>query len=179
MTQNLRRELRRATGADALAVAAVHVASWQVAYWNIVPDEFLDAFDVAERANRYTFDPGNAGGFVTWIASGGDTIVGFVTVSPCRDEDLAGAGEVQALYVTPTTWRSGVGAILLSKGEQLLVDDGYSTASLWVVEENARARAFYESRGWRADTRRKVIEIGGRELVEIRYQKELSYAFAL
>jgi GNAT superfamily N-acetyltransferase len=179
MTRHRRLELRRATGADAFAVAAVHVSSWQVAYRNIVPDEFLDTFDVVERAGRYTFDDQAPGAHVTWIATEGEEILGMVTVSPCRDEDLPSTGEVAALYVTPTKWRSGVGAVLMSKGEQLLVDDGYTSASLWVLEENARARAFYERGGWHADSRTKTIEIGGRELVEIRYRKELLYASAL
>jgi len=38
--------LRRATGADAPAVAAVHIHAWQVAYRNIVPDAHLDGLDV-------------------------------------------------------------------------------------------------------------------------------------
>jgi len=166
-------ELRRATGADALAVAAVHVASWQVAYRNIVPDDFLDAFDVAERARRYTFDDPASGGYVTWMACEGETAIGMVTVSPCRDEDVPGVGEIQALYVTPSKWRSGVGALLIAKGERLLVDDGFTTACLWVLEENVRAREFYGACGWRADGRTKTVDIGGRELVEIRCVKDL------
>jgi len=166
-------ELRRATGADATAVAAVHVASWQVAYRGIVPDEFLDTFDVAERARRYTFDDHAPGGHVTWLASEGDVVVGMVTVSPCRDEDLSSFGELQALYVSPAKWRAGVGAALITKGEELLVDAGFSSACLWVFEENARARTFYEVARWRSDGRTKSIEIAGRQLVEIRYVKKL------
>ncbi|MHB8380181.1 MAG: GNAT family N-acetyltransferase [Acidimicrobiales bacterium] len=166
-------ELRRATAADALAVAAVHVLSWQEAYRNIMPDEFLDAINVAERARRYTFDDQASGGPVTWMASESGTVRGLVTVSACRDQDVLRVGEIQALYVTPSKWRSGIGATLLSKGEQLLVDDGFAAARLWVLEQNARARDFYEVAGWRSDARTKIVEIGGRELVEIRYLKSL------
>jgi predicted N-acetyltransferase YhbS len=113
-----------------LAFTAVHVASWQVAYRNIVPNRYLHALDVAERVSRYIFDTTAPQGPVTFIATEGESVVGMVALSACRNEDLSNSGEVQALYVTPTKWRSGVGTVLMSKGEQLLVANGFTTACL-------------------------------------------------
>ncbi len=174
MTKPVPPTLRRATGADALAVARMHVATWQTAYRGVVPDPFLDAMDVAARAARYTFDRLGPGDPATWIAVDDDRVVGMVSISPCRDEDLPGLGEVQALYVSPERWRSGVGSVLMARAEALLVEAGFREALLWVLRDNTRGRAFYEASGWLADGRAKTVEIGGREVVEIRYRKSLT-----
>jgi RimJ/RimL family protein N-acetyltransferase len=163
--------LRRATGADAPAVAAVHIQSWQVAYRGIVPDAYLDGLDVAARAARYDFDTTALGAPETWIAVDGDDIFGFVTVSPSRDEELLGLGEVRAIYVAPDRWRSGAGSALLAQAEALLRDAEFNDAYLWVLEDNSRARRFYERAGWAPDGARKVVEIGGRPLAVVRYRK--------
>jgi GNAT superfamily N-acetyltransferase len=166
--------LRRATGADAHAVARMHVAAWQTAYRGIVPDPFLEAMDVAARAARYTFDRLGSGDPATWIAVDGDRVVGMVSISPSRDEDLPELGEVQALYVSPERWRSGAGTQLMARAEALLVQAGFRDALLWVLRDNHRGRAFYEATGWLVDGRTKTVEIGGREVVEVRYRKSLA-----
>ncbi|HEY5275248.1 MAG TPA: GNAT family N-acetyltransferase, partial [Coriobacteriia bacterium] len=83
-------------------------------------------------------------------------------------------GEVRALYVAPDRWRSGAGSALMAKAERLLTDAGFTEAFLWVLEDNARGRRFYEAAGWDADGRTKTAVIGGRELVEVRYRKTLT-----
>lgn len=173
MTRSTPWEMRRATGADAAAVAAMHVRAWQTAYRGIMPDPFLNGLEVVSRASRYSFDRSGPGDPVTWIAVDRDVVVGMVGVGPGRDEDLPGLGEVRALYVAPDRWRSGAGSALMAKAERLLTDAGFSDAFLWVLEDNARGRRFYEAARWAADGRTKLVGIGGRELVEVRYRKTL------
>ena len=62
----------------------------------------------------------------------------------------------------------------MARAERLLTDAGFTEALLWVLEDNARARRFYEATGWEVDGRVKTVEIGGRELVEVRYRKTLT-----
>jgi RimJ/RimL family protein N-acetyltransferase len=50
---------------------------------------------------------------------------------------------------------------------------GFRHAVLWVFEENARARAFYQRQGWRDDGVRKVLGIGGDRPLEVRYSTSL------
>lgn len=166
--------LRRARPRDAHAIAAVHVGSWQVAYRGLVPERFLDALDVDERASSYRFSARGPDEPVVWIAAHGADVVGLVAVGRCRDEDGIGAGEVWALYVAPSNWRSGIGSRLLAKGEELLVHRGFADATIWVIERNTRARRFYEIAGWRCDGRVQTIEVGGRDITEVRYHKTLS-----
>ena len=41
--------------ADAMAVACVHVRSWQAAYRTLLPDDYLDQLRPEDRAQKYDF----------------------------------------------------------------------------------------------------------------------------
>jgi ribosomal protein S18 acetylase RimI-like enzyme len=173
MTANEKLEMRRANGGDAVAVAQVHMGSWQVAYRGVIPDEYLDALDVEGRASRYSFDATGPNDLATWITVEDSAVVGFVTIGPCRDEDVMGAGEIYALYVAPARWRSGIGARLMAEGEKRLREREFIDAVIWVLARNPRARAFYEARGWRTDGAAKTIDFAAETLVEVRYRSAL------
>ncbi len=174
MTKTTAWRIRRATPDDAMAIAVMHVRAWQVAYRGIVPDDFLDAMDVAARAARYTLDRNGPDDPRTWIAIDGDRVLGGVTVSRSRDEDTPGLGEVRSLYVHPDDWGTGVGRELMTRGERWLVEEGFTAALLWVLEANARARRFYEIGGWRPDGAMKTFDIAGQRIPELRYRKALA-----
>ena len=84
---NLR--IRRAAPADALAVARVHVRSWQEGYRALLPAAFLEAMSVEERAQRYTFGGEDPAAPTTFVAEAEDSICGFATTLPARDADVA------------------------------------------------------------------------------------------
>jgi ribosomal protein S18 acetylase RimI-like enzyme len=172
--------LRDARRGDELAVAGVHVRSWQEAYRGLMPGEFLDALEPRDRAGTYEFDGGEgAPTTVVAVASvddgGGagdgddpsltdsgevrsgsspspcEPVVGFVTFGPSRDRDTAGLGEIYALYVDPGRYESGVGRMLMAHARRRLKGQGFEAAVLWVLQGNERAASFYESEGWAAD----------------------------
>jgi hypothetical protein len=47
--------LRPAEPGDAIAVARVHVRSWQAAYRTLLPDDYLDQLRPKDRAGKYEF----------------------------------------------------------------------------------------------------------------------------
>jgi hypothetical protein len=47
--------LRRPELDDAMAVACVHVRSWQAAYRTLLPDDYLDQLRPEDRAQKYDF----------------------------------------------------------------------------------------------------------------------------
>lgn len=51
--------------------------------------------------------------------------------------------------------------------------NGFSTATLWVLESIHGARVFYERQGWVPDGTRKVDDRGDFELLEVRYTTTL------
>jgi ribosomal protein S18 acetylase RimI-like enzyme len=160
-------EIALATASHAAGIAAVHVRAWQVAYPDILDPDFLAAISIAERTKRWvrnlTEDPAT-----TVIAVLEGEIIGFASWGHCRDESPpVGQGEIWAVYVHPDHWRRGVGKALLGSVLSGLRNDGYGSASLWVLSLNSQAIAFYESQGFsRVPDASKVVEIGGRQVEE-------------
>ncbi len=166
--------LRPAAQGDEIEVAEVHVRSWQVAYRGLLPDEYLNALDPADRAARYTFADGDPGRPHTTVAVDHRQICGFATIGACRDLDKPGAGELYAIYVHPDWWGRGAGRMLIEEARRHLIDRGFEEAVLWVLAGNARAESFYRIDAWRPDGERRLEEVHGIRVDEIRYVRRFS-----
>ena len=59
------------------------------------------------------------------------------------------AAELYALYVAPAYWSTGTGRALIGRVLEEAQAEGYPRILLWVLEQNARARRFYERAGFR------------------------------
>jgi GNAT superfamily N-acetyltransferase len=66
-------------------------------------------------------------------------------------------GWLDGLYVVPEAWGSGVAVDLHDAGLDGLRAAGETACRLWVLEANARARRFYERRGWELDGTTRVV----------------------
>jgi len=145
--------VRAARPEDARPVAEVHVASWRHTYRGLLPDDFLDKLSVDDREARWLgafADPDPRSGALVAERSG--RIVGFASFGQSRDEGIrGGTGEVPAIYVEPSSLGTGVGRELFDAVTLALREAGYARATLWVLEENASARRFYEKAGWSWD----------------------------
>ena len=135
-------DVRTAGPEDALAVETVRLTTWRAAYQGMVLDAFLADLTPRERPP--------IPGVTTLLASDPDP-VGMASYGPSRDEDLD-ALELYALYVLPERWGTGLGHLLLERTGDV--------RSLWVLEQNARARRFYEAHGFRPDGTSKVLDLG-------------------
>lgn len=166
--------LREAEPGDALAVARVHVRSWQAAYRGLIPDEYLDQLRPEDRAQHYDFATRDSRKPRTIVAVEEDAILGFATTAPARDSDLDGYGELYALYVDPQHWGRRVGLALIQAARGRLLEMGFRDALLWVLAGNARAERFYEKDGWVKDGARRTAEVWGLRLHEERYRRALS-----
>ncbi|GCE75100.1 N-acetyltransferase [Cellulomonas biazotea] len=164
--------IRAAGTADAAGIAAVHVRSWQEAYAGIVPADFLAALDVPTRTTEWQgyLRRGPDENVLTWVAESSNRVVGFVTAGPSRDED-AGRGdrEIYSMYLDPGTWGHGVARDLM---RTVVGELGERThLSLWVLAANDRARHFYRRHGFQADGVERFDDVGGAELLEVRYRR--------
>ncbi|MFI6759531.1 GNAT family N-acetyltransferase [Micromonospora sp. NPDC050417] len=172
--------------ADAEAVASVHVRTWQAGYAGIMPDEVLARLNIQAWAQRRrdvgTAEPDHP--FTTLLAERDGTVIGFTTFGPYRNnqdrDDLDHAyGEILTMYVDPEHWGTGVGRELMNAGLTGLTGRGWRDIRLWVLEENERARRFYERAGLVTDGERSTYEIhrtAGRPplgLIELRYAARL------
>jgi len=162
-------QVRVATPDDALAIETIRVHGWRAAYRHILPAEALDALPIDEtRWRRRIVDP--PPGWAIVVADEDERVVGFATTGPSRDED--GIGELYAIYVDPAHWSTGAGRALLERAEAVL-RARYAEATLWVLEDNDRARRFYERAGWAPDGGCKAEERFGIRAPEVRYRKRL------
>lgn len=168
-------DLRRATAADAREIAAVHVRTWQHAYAGILPNDFLEALDVARREVYWRDAVAMLGeDRRPWVAECDGSIVGFVSAGATRDDDGdASTGEVYAIYVDPACWSRGIGRHLMSDARGDLKRSGYASATLWVLAANDQARRFYEAGGWRPDGATRTETMRGVEVEELRYRLAL------
>lgn len=164
----------RATPDDARTIARLNVEGWRGAYRELLPAEYLDAMSVddLEHAWRQAIAQGHS---EFWILERDSEPVGYIILGASRDDDLdhSTTGELYAIYVLREHWDTGAGRALIAQAEERLRHGGYNHAVLWVLEQNERARRFYERAGWTADGARKEIELAGAQHTELRYRTEL------
>lgn len=79
---------------------------------------------------------------------------------------------INGFYVRPERWGSGVAPALHDAALEVIRRSGAASAHLWVLDANARARRFYERRGWRETGTTRVVEYPPHP-VDIGYSREL------
>ncbi|MFK7801911.1 MAG: N-acetyltransferase family protein [Anaerolineae bacterium] len=168
---------RRATFADATAIAQVHVDAWQTAYRELLPADFLASLSVSQRLRMWErLLVSESGSSATFVAGEGEKIQGFASVGPAREIDPDwNWGEVYAIYVDHCVWGSGVGYKLMEASHKFLQDVDYQSGMLWVLDGNKRAMQFYERYGFVKDESPqgvKLDQLADVPVREIRYHLE-------
>ena len=157
--------------ADAERIARLHIASWQATYASELSAGFLASQDVAGRTAHWAAML--QAGTSVWLAAEGGCLLGFVACGPTRDADAVGSPlpwEIYNLHVSPASHGRGHGRALFEHAVQLGRAARALETRLWVVESNARARAFYERQGMRWDGARQAHAVSpGEVLEEVRY----------
>ena len=106
-----------------MAVAQVHVRSWQAAYRTLLPDDYLDKLRPEDRAQTYDFASLDPLKPWTIVAVEDGLIHGFASTAPSREPDLGDHGELWALYVDPAKWGRGFGVALMKAARVRLYSD--------------------------------------------------------
>lgn len=167
--------VREATADDAYGIAAVNVVSWQEAYRGLIPDDVLAGLSVDGRASHWAeFLASGAGSIL--VVTRESAIIGFVSFGRGRDDDATTAvGALYAIYVHPQCWREGIGTLLHDAALRHLRLDGYTSATLWVLDGNDRAIGFYRRHGWSPDGATQVDAGPGQvDLHELRLGRDLA-----
>ncbi|GHJ44458.1 N-acetyltransferase [Catellatospora sp. TT07R-123] len=140
--------LRPAVPADGPAIAAIQLAAWRATYGRLNP-ALVDGLDLDRTsANwaRAAADPARR----LRLAESGATAVGYALSGPA-ESGPDGTGEIDAVYLLPTAQGQGGGRLLVEDALLGLGEAGHGECVVWVVEQNAGARAFYERVGFRPD----------------------------
>jgi len=161
----------KAAPADAFAVAEIVSQTWRAAYSEIIPKDELERFvtqpNRIERTEMRLADPS----WYCYIARAGEEPCGIVSFCACtEDENRPGCAMLRQLFALPQYWDAGVGSALLKHALTEIRRQGYSTVALWVFEQNARARRFYEKHHFALDG--TSDELMG--AIVLRYRLELS-----
>ena len=163
---------RRAELEDADTVGFITSRSWQAAYRGIVPEDYLAGVTPEYRARKYRESYPLLEGVEFYLVFVDGSPSGAMNLHRCRDEGLTGCGEIGIFYFLPEYWGRGCATETMQFALERLKELGYGSVLLWVLEDNHRARRFYEKQGFVADGGRKMIT-RGKELADIRYRKAI------
>jgi len=165
--------VRPATARDAKAIAEIHVATWQAAYTDLIPEDFLKSMTV-EKRQAYWREAIEYSEPQLLVATEGDKVVGFVGYDRSRDANSRPTvGEIWALYVSPAHWGKGAGLALWDGAREGLKEEGCTQVTLWVLLRNERALRFCEqAAGFKREMPSlKTVAFGSTKLEEIRLKR--------
>lgn len=161
--------IRRVQKGDEQTLAYIQTESWKAAFRDILAEDVLENHtDLGRTEKMYgkLLAEGKGNGYI--LETGGNAhCIAYWDKS--RDSELTDAAEIICIHSLPDNWRKGFGSRMMDR----LLDDiaaaGYSEVILWVFEENRRARAFYEVKGF-AFTGKTKPALG---TTEICYEKKI------
>ncbi|MDA0745328.1 MAG: GNAT family N-acetyltransferase [bacterium] len=137
-----------------------------------MPDHVLDNLSLDKRREnwmRAVHDPNR----INFLYEENARILGFISYGPSCDEDANASitAELIALYVYPQAWRRGIGHSLWQHVE-LVLENNFKEITLWVIQNNHRARHYYEAMGFLEETgKKRLLPWYDCELYEVRYRK--------
>jgi GNAT superfamily N-acetyltransferase len=138
---------RKATEADAKAIATLHAESWRAHYRGAYRDEYLDGevFEDRLRVWEARLSAPAPNQFVI-LAEEDDDLIGFACTYGAYDESWGSL--LDNLHVRPESHGQGVGLRLMSEVAAWCRANypGYGLY-LWVLESNHRAQRFYQHLG--------------------------------
>ncbi|MDR1159402.1 MAG: GNAT family N-acetyltransferase [Syntrophomonadaceae bacterium] len=146
----------------------IHSKSWQAAYRGIIPDNVVDDFLPEKRAAIFqkviTTNPEEY-----YLFKVDDIPAGIGSLYKNYEENMDETeGEIYSIYFHPDFW----GTLATHKAVEFCLDRlkelGFKRIVIWVLQDNIRARKFYEKHGFTLDGAQQILEIG-KPLVEVRY----------
>jgi GNAT superfamily N-acetyltransferase len=138
--------IRPAKPDDAEAIERIRTDTWRATYRGLMPDSLLDSlgYDPTWRRQRMAAIPDDQ---FALVAEDDGVVVGYCFGGRGRSDTDRYSGEIYAIYVWPAYQRRGTGRALLSQAALELLHRGWRSMLIWVLRENAPARAFYERMG--------------------------------
>jgi GNAT superfamily N-acetyltransferase len=155
--------LRQAVIGDAAEIVGLHTAVHEEAYGALLPDEFFGMRRATLEQRIAQRRISLAEGSLPLLAQDGEgALIGIAHAGPAQDEDAPTELELYMIYALAKVHGQGVGQALLDAAI-----DG-QPASLWVLEDNPRAHAFYVRNGFAPDGRRELLPDAWANLPKIR-----------
>lgn len=154
---------------DEETLAYIQTESWKAAFKGILSDADLTRCTNLEKATamyRRLLEQNIGNGYLLKADGEPHCIAWWDTT---RENDMPGYAELICIHSLQDKWRRGYGSRMMDAVLQDISNAGYSKVMLWVFEDNARARRFYEAKGF--ITKGKIKP--GLEPKELCYEKYL------
>ena len=145
-------QIRQAGEGDAQRIAEILVFNYRLNFYPIFKNDvfYFGEMQTAALAKEFAQDMGGL-----WVYDDG-VVKGFMQIEGC---------EIKRLFVEPVLQGGGIGAALLAYAVREL-----GACTLWALEKNARAIAFYGRHGFRLTGDRKPEEDTEEYLVRLERQ---------
>jgi GNAT superfamily N-acetyltransferase len=156
--------IRTGQDEDWEAIRETFTQAGRAAWGNILPAATLADLSAPDR-----WRPRD--GADVLVADCAGAVLGFICLRASADEDAGPTvGEIDACYVRPAAWGTGVGQALLSAAVARLAASGFKEATLWTEHRNDRPLRFYRAAGWRLDGTERRRTFRGTDLLELRHR---------
>lgn len=149
---------------DLLEISGIYEKSWKFAYKGIIPQDYLDGIPTGHWAKSL-----NNNGMNNLLLIENSQIIGTACFGKSRWKKYSDYGEIVSIYFLPDYISKGYGKILLNKCVDELNKLGFHKILLWVLEDNHKARKFYEKNEFICSEEYLNDSIGGKELREVMY----------
>jgi RimJ/RimL family protein N-acetyltransferase len=156
--------------ADSISASYIYAMSWKVGYKGILSettledlsaDQWVKFFNENYKTKRFEIAIMNIDG--EDVGAGGYGL----------SRDYEGMGEITSIYFLPETWGKGYSQKLMDFIVDRINEMDYHKIHVCVLEENVRARRFYEKYGFALSDGKKTITIKGEDKEYVEYTIEV------
>jgi len=144
---------------DAPNMAEIHMRSWEVAYKDIIPAEYIKEKNATrhELWKRIVTDDNDR----HYIIHADGKIAGMMTIALPNDVEVGDEYyELHGIYLLPEYFRRGIGTHAVNFAFDKARAANKTKMIVWVFAENADAIKFYEKLGFVADGNTDIREYG-------------------
>lgn len=132
-------KIRRALSSDLMSIAHIEINS-------AVYEHRLEPLSYTlEQMYQIWYQRLVSGSFYIFVAIIDEQIVGFIGVQAPKNKN----GFIQAIYIDPLYFRSGIGSALLNEAEKVFVQNHCHMVKLYVEPLNKAATRFYLKAGFK------------------------------
>ena len=147
-----------------MAISRIYEESWKYTYKGLIPQHYLESIP----EGRWVANLENPN-WSTLVCVDSGRIVGTSSFCESRFSQFSGWEEIISIYLLPDYMGRGFGKVFFDSVIVELKKMGYRNIFVWVLEENLRARKFYEKEGFVMTDVYLDDSIGGKDVREIRY----------
>ena len=156
--------IRKAKEEDAKEIAYVNAYTWLTTYKGLMPDELLEerVKKIDDRVPKIINAIKTKDNF--YVALDGNKVVGIMSYGKSRNQDYIDSGEIKSIYILKDYQGLGLGKSLFMTGTKELLNMGFNSMILNVLEGND-AFLFYQKYDGKKVSE-KIDDFGGTILKE-------------